>query len=174
MRFWQRKMEDPVPPAVVPAVAGRRRISEILKPGNVYLFASPITQVEAFTRLVQDWAGVDPAAVLSAIFDRERIGPTVIDGVTALPHARVAAFGPLRAALGICPQGFNDGPGHPRVRIVLLFVSDSSQPKESLAFLSSVAAIFGQEGLVDRLLQHADREGVLEVLREAEARGGVS
>jgi mannitol/fructose-specific phosphotransferase system IIA component (Ntr-type) len=169
MRFWPRKSNEDLvtTPALTPEDNGDVRISDRLPWLQVIVLDQQATLPEVCGRLVSTWSGVDKERVLTAILEREAISATLISPEITLPHARLLAFGPLRAALAVCPKGLT---GAEAVRLVLLFVGDLGKPREALAFLSNAAALFGQDGLKDRLAGESDPRSVLDLIRQAEAR----
>lgn len=168
MRFWPRKShpDEIAPVKVTDASHGPIRVSDLLSTHEVLMLKESATFQDACALLVGTWKGGNAPAVLEAIMAREKLGATRIEGEILLPHARLEGFGPVRAALGISPQGLA---GLPDVRIVLLFAGDRSRPREPLAFLSSAAALFSREGVKARLLANGLPQTVFNVLREAES-----
>lgn len=143
------------------------RLSASLTESTILCLPGPAGWPSVLRDLIGRLGVDDPAAVGSAIAQRETAGSTLIAPGLAIPHARVADLARLAAALAVCPSGLTHPSGAP-VQVCLLFVSSKTQTREHLAFLAGVSALFQTEGLVETLAQCAAPADVLARLREAE------
>jgi mannitol/fructose-specific phosphotransferase system IIA component (Ntr-type) len=172
MRFWSRTPKDKLPqPPNPPSSDGRLPISSLLSPRNILFFESPTPATAIYRRLIQTWSGVVEESIVNAVMEREKIGATLIDPQIALPHARLPGFGALRAALAFCPHGLDGSNGDSAIRILLLFAGDLDRPRECLAFLSSAAALLGQDEIKEQLLTVKSAQDAFECLRRNEPGG---
>lgn len=120
------------------------------------------TRAAVFTELIDYVArerDVDPEDVFAAVMAREKMMSTAVGAGLAIPHGRLAGFGPPMVVLGICRENIQDYAsldGSP-VRLVLLVLVDYMDFELHLELLSSVAAAFlSNRKLVDSLMESLD------------------
>ena len=81
-------------------------------------------------------------SVISAILEREELGPTGIGNGFALPHTKHDAVHDVIAAIGYAPQGidFNALDGR-KVRTIFLMISPTTRPGDHLRALERVSRL---------------------------------
>jgi nitrogen PTS system EIIA component len=95
---------------------------------------------------------IDPAAVLSALEEREAKMTTGIYPRVAIPHAKVAGIGGCYGVVGLSRSGVDYGSldGKP-VNLVFMLVSDAEEAAEHLKALKTLAARL-DDALVEEML----------------------
>jgi fructose PTS system EIIBC or EIIC component len=115
-------------------------------------------------------AGVvsDPAAVLQALLDRERVMSTGIGGGVAIPHAQSPAVSSLAVGLARPVQGISfDSLDEKPVRLVFMIVG----PEERGGFiriLARISRLLYSGELQTRLLEAKTPEEVIKTIEEEE------
>jgi PTS system nitrogen regulatory IIA component len=145
------------------------RMSDFLTEKTIVFFPSAPSKRQVLGHLIGLLELPDPNAALDSMLVREETGSTVIAPGLAVPHARVSGLARLQAAIGICPEGVMDrksdsGP----VRIYVMFLGNSENMTQHLAFLARVSALFETEAFRESLILAGSPARVLEILRKAE------
>ena len=176
--------EAPAAPAAstTPAGAGRR-LSAVLPPAAVLVFAEPVSKAALLAALVHAVAGaapgLDEGEALRHLLRREDQGSTFLDEGIGLPHARLARLDRPWAALGVLRHGLTAGKqggraegaergGATAIDIVVLLLCPDRDPGGCLELLAACARLFGRGALRRRILAAGDPAAILEALREAE------
>ena len=104
--------------------------------------------------------------------ERESQVNTYVHNGVAIPNARVEGVDGLRIALARNPDGFPYGIDTDEpVTVVLLVIGDESSRDELVDRLGSIASLFKDRDLRDRVLQAPDAAAVLRVLDSSSAEG---
>jgi PTS system nitrogen regulatory IIA component len=140
----------------------------ILQPGSISV-ADPASSkkrvLEQAARLLAGSADEpDAENIFERLLERERLGSTGLAGGVALPHARVpgieesrGAF--LRLAEGVEFDALDGGP----VDLVFALLVPENANEEHLQLLASLAAMFNEEELRERL-REAETEEAMAIL----------
>jgi PTS system nitrogen regulatory IIA component len=110
--------------------------------------------------------GIDPALILAALEQREKLGTTGIGEGVAIPHARLPGIERLvgffvRLATPIEYDALDDAP----VDLVFLLVAPESESTLQLKALARIARLLRDADLAARLRTEAAPEEVFELLR---------
>ena len=168
-KFWKKGGGSGASAGTASAPASPTRISSYFSEKSAVFLPAGLSKQNVLTRLMGAMEISNPEAALKAVMEREAAGPTVIAPGIAVPHARVEGLSKITAALGICPGGVLDpaAEGGP-IKLFILFVGPTSNMKEHLGFLASVASLFQVDGFGDTLLQQTTPVQILEKIKEAE------
>ncbi len=111
----------------------------------------------------------DLEAVVKAILGREELGSTGIGQGVAVPHTRHPTLSRLIGTVAISRRGvdFAALDGEP-VDVFFLLVSPQNQPGDHLRALENISRHLKNDRFVALLRQARTREGVIEVLSEAD------
>lgn len=144
-------------------------VSSYLTEKRIVFYPAGPSKRQVLGNLIGTLDLADPSAAIRAILVREEMGSTIIAPGLALPHARLDGLAKIEAAIGICPTGVTDPhDGGTPIKVYVLFLGPADNMREHLTFLSSVSALFQQEGFVDELVKLASPQGVLHAIRQAE------
>ncbi len=169
MGFFDFFKKSPVSSAAPKAAIPAARISDALNVTAISFFPAGPSKRQVLGSLIGGLELPDPGFALKAILAREEAGSTVITPGIALPHARIQGLTRVRAALGLCPGGVQySSKIEDSVQVILLFLGPADNMREHLAFLASVSALFQNKELVQKLLQQASADKVLQLLSVAE------
>ncbi len=111
----------------------------------------------------------DLESVIRAILSREELGSTGIGQGVAVPHTRHPTLQKLIGTVALSKRGvdFAALDGEP-VDIFFLLVSPQNQPGDHLRALENISRHLKDERFVNFLRQSRTREGVIDVLEEAD------
>jgi len=149
-------------------------LSELLAADRVKVPLVGRTKGDVLRELVDLVAGTtaafDPAAVLDAVLERERVLSTGIGGGIAIPHGKTPVVDQLMVAAGVSrePVDFDALDGQP-VRLFFLLVGPESASGAHVKALSRISRLLRREALRDALLRSADAGAFLEVVKASEA-----
>jgi PTS system fructose-specific IIA component len=109
--------------------------------------------VRALTSLLHDAGRVDHVdSFVDAVLAREALGPTVIPGGVAIPHARNAAVATHSVAVARLPQPVAFSEETP-ARVVLLIAGPADDPEGYLRLLSKIVTACVKTAFVTELLE---------------------
>src|SRR5439155_20934195 len=102
-------------------------------------------------------AGVDPAALVKVLLERERLASTAIGEGVAIPHAKFDAVGQLTAVVGRVREGvdFESIDGKPTFLFFVL-VAPQASTGAHLKALARISRLFRDPGFRTRLMQAKD------------------
>lgn len=101
-----------------------------------------------------------------AIVRREMSASTVMTDEIALPHGRTDVVNEFVCAIGISKEGFNaDAPDGMPTRVVILMLVPPSAGSGYTTFLGSISRTLMNDAKRATLIEAADRESVLKILR---------
>jgi mannitol/fructose-specific phosphotransferase system IIA component (Ntr-type) len=111
----------------------------------------------------------DTESVIRAILSREELGSTGIGQGVAVPHTRHPTLQKLIGTVALSRRGvdFAALDGEP-VDIFFLLVSPQNQPGDHLRALENISRHLKDERFVNFLRQAQSREGVIDILEEAD------
>ncbi len=115
--------------------------------------------------------GIDRARLREVLEDRERLGSTGIGGGVAIPHARLPGLSGILAVFGRSSRGvdFDAVDGAP-TRLFFLLVAPEDSSGMHLKALARIARLLKEQTVREQLLACDDRDGLLRIIREAEAK----
>jgi len=115
--------------------------------------------------------GIDRARLREVLEDRERLGSTGIGGGVAIPHARLPGLRGILAVFGRSSRGvdFDAVDGAP-TRLFFLLVAPEDSSGMHLKALARIARLLKEQTVREQLLACDDRDGLLRIIREAEAK----
>jgi mannitol/fructose-specific phosphotransferase system IIA component (Ntr-type) len=108
------------------------------------------------------------AAVLRAVWGRERFMSTGMEQGIALPHGVTDAVEEEVAAIGVSREGvpFESFDGEP-AHIVILLLTPTLKALTRVRTLAEIVRLVGNAEVRRRILQAPGRDGVIEILRQA-------
>lgn len=119
--------------------------------------------------LAQDGCVADREAVLRVVREREAVLSTGVGHGVALPHGKSDACPGLSIAAGVTTEPVDfDALDQEPVRLIFLLVSPESAAGAHIKMLSRISHLVRRPAVRDRLIQAADDEAFLRVLREVE------
>lgn len=156
-------------------------LSRLLRAEAVLVGLDPKDKWEAIRLLVDRLVEVGLLAkdaresVHEALLTRERSMSTGMERGIAIPHAAVDSAERPVAALALLPRGvpFDSIDGRP-AKIVALLVIPRREKLLHIRTLAEVARLLSRDELRERLLGAPGPEGVMEALREEEAKQAAS
>ena len=148
------------------------RLSDVLGAGGIFLRPPWRTFDEAVTGLVdvlvrngQLCAPLAPAAI-KAVCERERDASTAIVEIgVSIPHARIDGVQRVVAAIAGGPPAVYYHMTRVPIMVMALVLSPPDHAAEHLNFLSSLSMLLQSESLRRRLINAADPDAALELLR---------
>jgi PTS system nitrogen regulatory IIA component len=132
-------------------------------------------KAEALDEMTQALAdahpGIDRARLREVLEDRERLGSTGIGGGIAIPHARLPGLNGILAVFGRSSRGvdFDAVDGAP-TRLFFLLVAPEDSSGMHLKALARIARLLKEQTVREQLLACDDRDGLLQIIRDAEAK----
>ncbi|GAW48757.1 MULTISPECIES: PTS sugar transporter subunit IIA [unclassified Nocardioides] len=124
--------------------------------------------VRALTGLLADAGRVDDVDVfVEAVLAREALGPTVLPGGIALPHARSVVVTAPSVAVARLPEPAAFRADTDPVRLVLLIAGLGDDPAGYLQVLSKIATACVKYSFVDELLRVRTAEDMADLVGQA-------
>ena len=113
---------------------------------------------------------LDEERVFQVFSDREQLATTGVGSGVAIPHGRLATDR-LRVVMAISRAGvpFDTVDGQP-AHIFMAVVAPEQHPASQLRLLARISRVLRDEAVRERLLGADDREAVLQIVVEEEAR----
>ena len=118
-------------------------------------------------------AGAQPSLVETEVFDcliaRERLGSTGIGHGIAIPHGRLKSVAQPIGALAVLEKGVDfDAPDGAPVDVVCGLVVPAESTEAHLQILASLASLFSEERIRERLRRAASAEELYALLADTE------
>lgn len=157
--------EDPVEPATREGAIDPRLVFSGI-PGD--------TREEILSELSERVAAAgfvkDARQLAARLLDRERLGCTGLGGGIAIPHCKLPDIDHVAVAVASTqrPVEFGAADGRP-VDLVFLVVSPANAAAAHLQALARVSRLLRVPGVTESLRQASTRDGLIGVLREAQA-----
>ncbi len=109
----------------------------------------------------------DVEHLIRALKEREEIMSTGIGFGIAIPHAKISSVREMAFAIGISKEGieFNSIDGE-LIHLIILVAAGERQHKEYLRLLSNIMAIIKKDNVKESIINSADSEEVLRILKE--------
>ena len=149
-------------------------LTQLLSADRVKVPLSSRTKNEVLEELVRLAAdgrpGVDAAAVLSAVREREHVLSTGIGGGVAIPHGKTPHIDQLVLAAGVAlePIDFDALDAKP-VRLFFLLVGPESASGAHVKALSRISRLLRREQLRSELMSVRSSDAFLQLIRASEA-----
>jgi nitrogen PTS system EIIA component len=126
--------------------------------------------LDELAELLAPGAGVPKERISAKLRERERLGPTAMEGGVAIPHCRVEGARGIVTCLGLHRGGLAFGaPEDGLVRIFVALVSPPDTAGLHLNVLSRIAALLQGPALREALLDTTTSREALQLLARAEA-----
>ena len=115
--------------------------------------------------------GVDSAALLQVLNERERLASTAIGEGIAIPHGKFDAIGQLTACVGRSKNGveFESMDGRPTFLFFVL-VAPQNSTGVHLKALARISRLFKDPGFRTRLMQAKDAAEMFRVIADEDAK----
>lgn len=149
-------------------------LSELLSPRLISPELRARTRNDAVRELAALLAASQPDMdaddVVRVVLEREALASTGIGEGVAIPHGSLSGTKQLVGAMGRSAGGidFQSVDGRP-ARLIFLLVVPRNQPGVHLKTLANITKVLKNDGFRGQLLSAADEEGIMTVLRDAEA-----
>ena len=118
--------------------------------------------------LADAYPRLDPAAALSALEQRERLGTTAIGHGVAVPHGKLPKGDAIVGLIALSRRGVDvAAPDRRPARIFVAFLSPSRKRTAHLDAMASIARELSSQALRRRLLAAADASEVYGLLSDA-------
>jgi PTS system nitrogen regulatory IIA component len=116
---------------------------------------------------VAEIAGVSQKDLTKVLMERERLGSTGIGGGIGLPHGKMKNLQSLVLGFGLSRKGvdFESLDGQP-THIFFLLVTPENSTGLHLKLLARISRILKNDPFKNRLLQAADSEEILGIIKE--------
>ncbi len=110
---------------------------------------------------------IDRNELVKILMDRERLGSTGIGGGIAIPHGKMKGLDTLILGFGLSRKGvdfesMDNRPSH----IFFLLLTPENSTGVHLKLLARISKLLKDESVKERLFNAADREEVLNIIRE--------
>lgn len=151
------------------------KITDFLTPEGVAPDVEAAGKREALAMLVDALAAaepaVQPARLVEALLERERIGSTGIGDGVAIPHAKLKGIRRVEGAFGRSRGGvdFDAADGRP-CHLFFLLVAPEDAASDHLRALSRIAKLMRDAEVRRRLLEARDAEALYALLAEEDDR----
>lgn len=120
-------------------------LSHLLKPEHVFFDIPARTREEVLVYVAEhlEQAGAVRRSqdLVDLLLDRERLGATVVDEQTAIPHCKVPGLGGVVAAFARAPEPVQFGLDQGLARLFFFIFSPAEQPSAHLEVLSNIARV---------------------------------
>lgn len=152
------------------------RLSSLLNPKLVRCGLASRTKEEALSEVAGILSAAEPslsqAELLSALAEREKLGPFSMGKGIAFPHARTEKVKDFSIVLGTSAEGldFRAPDGH-RVHIVILFAIPKKHSNLYLHTLAAFLNFFTAEGNMKRVLEAASGEELIATIDTLSSKG---
>lgn len=105
--------------------------------------------------------------IFNSLLTREKLGSTAMGKGVAIPHARIPEASKAMGAFIKIPQGIDfDSPDHQAVDIIFALLVPEHFTNEHLQLLASIARVFSDEDLCDRIRNSHTRIELHQILSE--------
>lgn len=113
----------------------------------------------------------DEERIASVLIERERTFSTGIKDGLAIPHGKLERLDTVLAAVAISKAGVEFGaPDGKRSQVFVALLAPESGASLHLKALARISRIFSAPGLLERLLEAADEQGIFDILVNEDAR----
>ncbi|PIP35164.1 MAG: PTS fructose transporter subunit IIA [Desulfobacterales bacterium CG07_land_8_20_14_0_80_52_14] len=125
--------------------------------------------LEELVEPVTGIARIDRNDLVKILMDRERLGSTGIGGGIAIPHGKMKGLDTLILGFGLSRKGvdfesMDNRPSH----IFFLLLTPENSTGVHLKLLARISKLLKDESVKERLFNAANREEVLNIIRESD------
>lgn len=150
------------------------RMVDLLTPDRIEVGMQAHNKSQALERLATLLArgatGLDRAAILRVLREREELASTGVGNEVALPHGRVAGLSGVLAALAVAPVGVEfDAVDSRPVRIFLAVLAPERSAADHLRALARCSKLLREQDVRDRLLGARSVQDVWTVVSASES-----
>lgn len=146
---------------------------EFLRPEAIRVVSSLSSKKRLFQHLAEiaaETRGLDESEVVSALQDREGLGPTALGGGVALPHARLSRLDSVAGAFIRLEEPIDFGAAdRQRVDIAFALLAPEETGLAHLRTLASVARVLRQGDVCHKLRSNDDPVTLHAILTEGRA-----
>ncbi|OQX25506.1 MAG: PTS fructose transporter subunit IIA [Desulfobacteraceae bacterium IS3] len=123
--------------------------------------------VEELAKPVARIAGISHEELVRVLMERERLGSTGIGGGIGIPHGKIKGLLSLAMGFGLSRRGvdFESMDGRP-THIFFLLVTPENSTGLHLKLLARISRILKNEPFKEKLLNAANSEDILNIIRE--------
>lgn len=147
-------------------------ISALLSPQRIFLdteISSKKKLLELIATTVAEQDQLPQAVIFNGLLDRERLGSTGLGKGFAVPHARTADLDKTIACFFRLKEAVNfEAPDNQPVDLVFSIIIPEEATEEHLMILSSLARIFSQADVCDKIRQAGSSGEIAQIIRMAE------
>jgi len=145
--------------------------AELLNPARVRCKQSVSSKKRALelgaSLLASDVPGLSSMDIFHSLNTRERLGSTGLGHGMALPHGRLAALEtPIAACITLAEPIDFDAPDRQRVDVLFVLLVPHDCSEEHLRILASLAEMFNDAALRERLRAQTEPAGLIRCLNE--------
>jgi len=149
------------------------RLSEFIAVSNIFFFGNGVSKISVVETMTRSLFRNGLPEALRSIWYRERAGALAIGSDVAVLRGRLGTQHHIRAALGLCPSGFdNPSVAGGRTKVALLMVGPIDQDHLHMSLLVAASSILSRPSWRQKLLQSTKASAVLAYLRDAEGSAG--
>jgi PTS system nitrogen regulatory IIA component len=151
------------------------RLSDILPVERIVPRIDVTDKRTALRALARIFVANDPALteddVYRVLSEREALASTGVGSGVAIPHGRMRGLERMQAALALCPGGvgFDAVDGAP-AQIFVALLAPERHTGDHLKALARISRLMRDASVRERLLHAADRDALLQVVVEEDAR----
>lgn len=108
----------------------------------------------------------DIEVLRESIFYREQLMSTGIGLGLGIPHVRIEGITEPFVTIGVSHDGISDYEAidNKIVTIVIMIVAGKNQHKEYIKLLSNIVTVLKKPGVIDRLIDAEDEEGIYDII----------
>jgi PTS system nitrogen regulatory IIA component len=148
-------------------------IANLLATDNIFTDADISSKkrlLEFIAEKAADELKLPQQTIYNKLLERERLGSTGLGQGFAVPHARLENLNQAHACFVKLdkPVNYDAMDQLPVDLIFVLFIPEASTD-EHLQILASLARIFSQQQVSDRIRESSDAEDIIDQIRQAEA-----
>lgn len=157
------------------------KLSDILEIGRVVHRLKATTRDDVLREMVHrgfvqrecntELGIADEDRIVGVLIEREQTFSTGIKDGLAIPHGKLERLDTVLAAVGISAGGVEFGaPDGQKSQVFVALLAPESGAGLHLKALARISRIFSQPGIIGRLLEASDEEGILRTLLQEDAR----
>lgn len=152
-----------------------KKIQKLIGPDSIFLDIEVSDGHEALAVVAEKLAvlsSVKPEVLIDALEERERLGSTSVGDGFAIPHAKLRGLEEILVILVrfLAPVLLNE---KDTVRMVAAVISPPDQPAAHLQVLSQIARLLKHQDFRQSLLEAANVDEAVDVLKAMAAREGL-
>jgi PTS system nitrogen regulatory IIA component len=116
-----------------------------------------------------DFLAQPQKSIFNSLLERERLGSTGLGKGFAVPHARLKDISEAHACFVKLSTGINyDAIDHEPVDLIFALFIPEASTEEHLQILASLAKIFSQSSVSDRIRECQSVQAIIDIIEQAE------